>query len=172
MSLHDMVLRCVQLWQFKGIIRLFQNFWVIHWKRLTRSANGRSDVFRLKIASLANARPSKLIHLPAILPAISSHALPQVWDMFNLAPVYLKWIPAEDWLLSSRSGCSDWQRPKFHSHAHDVAQKAGSLAQNLLRSTVCLSPDFMVTLFTLHVCPIIDYFSSLWIVGCIQGGAA
>ena len=57
---------------------------------------------------------------------------------------------------------------KFHSHAHDVAQKAGGLAQNLLRSTVCRSPDFMVTLFTSHVRPIIDYCSSVWNVGYIQ----
>ena len=57
---------------------------------------------------------------------------------------------------------------KFHGHVHNVAQKAGGLALNLLRSTVCRSPDFMVTLFTSHVRPIIDYCSSVWDVGYIQ----
>ena len=57
---------------------------------------------------------------------------------------------------------------KFHGHAHNVAQKAGGLALNLCHSTVCSSPDFMVTLFTLHVHPIIDYCSSVWNVGYIQ----
>ena len=57
---------------------------------------------------------------------------------------------------------------KFHSHAHDVAQNAGGLAQNPLRSTVCRSPDFMATLFASHVRPIIDYCSSVWNVGYIQ----
>ena len=35
---------------------------------------------------------------------------------------------------------------KFHGHIRDVAHKAGGLALNLLRSTVCCSPVFMVTL--------------------------
>ena len=57
---------------------------------------------------------------------------------------------------------------KFPCHVRDVAHKAGGLALNLLRSTVCRSPDFMVTLFTSHVRPIIDYCSSVWNTGYIQ----
>ena len=57
---------------------------------------------------------------------------------------------------------------KFHGHIRDVTHKAGGLAQNLLRSTVCRSPVFMITLFTTHVRPIIDYCSCVWNTGFIQ----
>ena len=35
---------------------------------------------------------------------------------------------------------------KFHCHVRSVAQKVGGLISNLLRTTVCRSKDFMVTL--------------------------
>lgn len=54
---------------------------------------------------------------------------------------------------------------KFHSHVSVTAHKAGGLAHNLLRSTVCRTPEFMVSLFTTHVRPIIDYCSSVWNTG-------
>ena len=54
---------------------------------------------------------------------------------------------------------------KFHSHARETAHKAGGLAYNLLRATVCRSPDFMISLFVTHVRPIIDYCSSVWNYG-------
>ena len=59
---------------------------------------------------------------------------------------------------------------KFHGHIRDVAHKAGRLALNLLRSTVCRSPVFMVTLFTSHVRPIIDDCSSVWNTAYIPTG--
>ena len=51
---------------------------------------------------------------------------------------------------------------KFHQHVASTVQKAAGLTQNLLRSTVCRSPDFMLTLFNAHVRPIIEYCSCVW----------
>ena len=50
---------------------------------------------------------------------------------------------------------------KFHEHAHSTAQKAGAVTQNLLKSTVCRSPEFVMHLFRVHICPIIEYASEL-----------
>ena len=57
---------------------------------------------------------------------------------------------------------------KFHSHARETAHKAGGLAQNLMRATVCRSPEFMISLFVTHIRPIIDYCSSVWNSGYIH----
>ena len=54
---------------------------------------------------------------------------------------------------------------KFHLHTANTARKASGLAGNLLRSTVCLSREFMVTLFVSHIRPILDYCSCLWNLG-------
>jgi len=43
---------------------------------------------------------------------------------------------------------------RFHDHARATAQKAGGLASNLLKSTVCRSPEFMVSLFIAHIRPL------------------
>ena len=56
---------------------------------------------------------------------------------------------------------------KFHSHVRETVHKAGGLAHNLLRATVCRSPEFMVSLFTMHIRPIIDYCSGVWNTGYI-----
>ena len=51
---------------------------------------------------------------------------------------------------------------KFHRHIQEIANKAGGVAGNLLRCTLCRSPDFMKTLFISQVRPILDYCSPLW----------
>ena len=56
---------------------------------------------------------------------------------------------------------------RFHQHIQTVAAKAGGLASSLLRSTVCRSPDFMVSLFVSHVRPILDYASCVWNTGYV-----
>ena len=56
---------------------------------------------------------------------------------------------------------------KFHSHISNIVNKASGLSRNLLRSTTCRSPDFMVSLFISHIRPILDYCSPLWNVGYI-----
>ena len=57
---------------------------------------------------------------------------------------------------------------KFHEHVHSIVHKAGGLAQSLLKSTVCRSPDFMLFLLTSHIRPIIEYCSCLWNVGYLE----
>ena len=57
---------------------------------------------------------------------------------------------------------------KFHDHVRTVVRKAGGLAQNFLKSTVCRSPEFMLFLLTAHIRPIIEYCSCLWNTGYVQ----
>ena len=54
---------------------------------------------------------------------------------------------------------------KFHGHIRSVARKAGGLAQNFLKSTVCRTPDFMLFLLTTHIRPIMEYCSCIWNMG-------
>ena len=54
---------------------------------------------------------------------------------------------------------------KFHRHVQSVSHKAGGLAQNFLRSTICRSPKFMLFLLTTHIRPIIEYASCVWHTG-------
>ena len=56
---------------------------------------------------------------------------------------------------------------KFHKHVASSVHKAAGLTQNLLKSTACRSPDFMLTLFNTHVRPIIEYCSCIWHTGYI-----
>ena len=56
---------------------------------------------------------------------------------------------------------------RFHHHVQTVAAKAGRLASSLLRSTVCRSPEFMVSLFISHVRPILDYACCVWNTGYV-----
>ena len=55
-------------------------------------------------------------------------------------------------------------RLKFH-HVREVV--ASGLSNNLLRSTICRSTHFMVSLFvmTMHIRLIMEYCSSVWNVG-------
>ena len=54
---------------------------------------------------------------------------------------------------------------KFHSHDSELVRKAAGLSNNLLRSTVNRSPEFMVRVFISHIRPILDYCSCVWNVG-------
>ena len=56
---------------------------------------------------------------------------------------------------------------KFHQHISNTARKAAGLTQNLLKSTVCRTPKFMMTLFCSHVRPIIEYCSCVWNTGYV-----
>jgi hypothetical protein len=57
---------------------------------------------------------------------------------------------------------------RFHQHTRVIAAKAGGLASNMLRSTVCREPSFMVSLFVSHIRPLIDYCSCAWNTGYIS----
>lgn len=54
---------------------------------------------------------------------------------------------------------------RFHQHIREVVGRAAGLASNLQRSTICRSPVFMVSLFVMHVRPILDYCSCVWNTG-------
>ena len=54
---------------------------------------------------------------------------------------------------------------KFHKHIRSAVHKAGRLAQDFLKSTVCRKPDFMLFLLTTHIRPIIEYCSCIWNTG-------
>ena len=54
---------------------------------------------------------------------------------------------------------------RFHPHITETIRKSSGLANQLLRSTVCRSPIFMVTLFISHIRPILDYCSTVWNLG-------
>ena len=43
---------------------------------------------------------------------------------------------------------------RFHQHVRTIVGKASGLMGDLLRSTVCRDPNFMVTLFVTHIRPI------------------
>ena len=51
---------------------------------------------------------------------------------------------------------------KFHVHVSSTVHKAAGLSLNLLKSTVCRSPEFMLALFRTHIRPIIEYCSCVW----------
>ena len=53
----------------------------------------------------------------------------------------------------------------FHAHINVVIGKAGALINNLLRSTICRSFEFMLTLYVSHIRPTIEYGSCVWNVG-------
>ena len=51
---------------------------------------------------------------------------------------------------------------RFHPHIAEVVRKSSGLSNQILRSTVCRSPIFMITLFISHIRPILDYCSTVW----------
>ena len=56
---------------------------------------------------------------------------------------------------------------RFHLHIRSIVNKASGLSANLLRSTLCRSPDFMVSLYKTHIRPLLEYSSCAWNTGYI-----
>ena len=54
---------------------------------------------------------------------------------------------------------------KFHRHIELISAKVGGIASNILRSTVCRSPEFMMTVLISHLRPILEYASPIWNTG-------
>ena len=50
---------------------------------------------------------------------------------------------------------------KFHSHIWITSNKAFGVSYNLLRGTVCRSPELMKAVFLTHVRPILEYCSTV-----------
>lgn len=57
---------------------------------------------------------------------------------------------------------------RFHTHIRQIAGKAGGVASNLLKSTICRSASFMVTLFQSDVRPLLDFASQVWFTGFLS----
>ena len=77
-------------------------------------------------------------------------------------PYYIDGCPLREESVSKDLGVHIDTSLKFHKHIQIISNKAGGLASNLLRSTVCRSPQFMKTLFISQVRSIFDYCSPLW----------
>lgn len=56
---------------------------------------------------------------------------------------------------------------KFHQHIANIVQKAGGVAQNLLKATVNREASFLLPLFIAHIRPLLEYCSSVWNLGYI-----
>ena len=54
---------------------------------------------------------------------------------------------------------------RFHCHIDLVVGRTSSMMINILRSTVCRTVKFMVTLWVSHLRPLIEYGSCVWNVG-------
>ena len=54
---------------------------------------------------------------------------------------------------------------KFHAHVRQIVAKAWGLANNLLRSTLCRSKEFMCNLYVAHIRPLLDFSSAVWNTG-------
>ena len=50
---------------------------------------------------------------------------------------------------------------KFHRYVDNRVGRIGSMMSNLLRSTICRSIEFMVSLWVSHLRPLIEYGSCL-----------
>ena len=56
---------------------------------------------------------------------------------------------------------------KFHNHIRSRVNVAGALTTNLLSSTVCREPSFILSIYTSHIRPQLEYGSQLWNLGYI-----
>ena len=56
---------------------------------------------------------------------------------------------------------------KFHAHIKSIVGKASGISSNILSSTLCRSPEFMVSIYIAHVRPLLEFSSCLWNVGYI-----
>ena len=54
---------------------------------------------------------------------------------------------------------------KFHEHARTAARKAGGIAHNFLKATLCREPDFMTHILVTHIRPVLEYASVVWNTG-------
>ena len=55
----------------------------------------------------------------------------------------------------------------FHCHISKTAKRSAALALNVLKSTACRYPEFMMPIFSTHIRPIMEYCSCLWNTGYI-----
>ena len=56
---------------------------------------------------------------------------------------------------------------RFHRHISSISSKALGVSANILRGTVCRSPEFMKKIFIAHIRPLMDFCSTVWNTGYI-----
>ena len=54
---------------------------------------------------------------------------------------------------------------RFHLHIRSIVNKASGVSANLLKSTLCRDRNFMLTLYTTHIRPLLEYASTVWNTG-------
>jgi len=59
---------------------------------------------------------------------------------------------------------------RFHAHVRQVVGKNSGLANNILRSTLCRSPEFMCNVYITHVRPLLEFGSCVWNTGFVGDG--
>ena len=59
---------------------------------------------------------------------------------------------------------------RFHAHIRQIVAKAWGLANNLLRSTLCRSDEFMRNVFIAHIRPLLEFSSLVWNTGYLGDG--
>ena len=57
---------------------------------------------------------------------------------------------------------------RFHEQARVAARKAGGVAHNFLKATLCRDPDFMIHVLRTHIRPVLEYASVVWNTGYIE----
>ena len=57
---------------------------------------------------------------------------------------------------------------KFHIHVSQISAKASGISSNLLRGTICRTPNFMRELYISHIRPLIEFCSPVWNLGYIE----
>ena len=56
---------------------------------------------------------------------------------------------------------------KFHEHVRAKTNSAGALTSNLLSSTLCRDPEFLISLYISYIRPMLEYGSPLWNLGYV-----
>lgn len=54
---------------------------------------------------------------------------------------------------------------RFHLHIRNIVNKASGLAANLLKTTLCRSQHYMITLYKSHIRPLLEFASCVWNTG-------
>lgn len=100
--------------------------------------------------------PSKCFHL-----RFSRHLTPPVRNNYY----YLSHSPIETVSSHGDLGVTVDTNLKFHTYIRNTVAKAGGVATNLLKSTVCRSANFMSSIFSTDIRPLLEFASPIWNTG-------
>ena len=88
---------------------------------------------------------------------------PQTRPVYHLNGKQLPWTQSH-----SDLGVVIDEDLKFHEQARLAARKAGGVAHNFLKSTLCRDPDFMTHILMTHIRPVLEYGSVVWNTGYLE----